>query len=41
MTLDLLFALLAVVCFLAAIIGVDQGKGTPAGLLFLTLLLAF
>lgn len=41
MTLDTLFAVLAVICFVLALLGIDQGKGVPAGLLFLTLLIAF
>lgn len=41
MTLDTLFAVLAVVCFTLALLGIDQGKGVPGGLLFLTLLIAF
>lgn len=41
MTLHLLFALLAILSFLLAAIGVDQGKGVPIGLIFVVLLLAF
>lgn len=41
MTLDLILAVLAVLCFAVALIGKDEGKGVPAGLLFLTLLVAF
>jgi len=41
MSIDLILAVLAVICFVLALLGVDQGKGVPAGLLFLTLLIAF
>jgi hypothetical protein len=41
MNTHLIFALLAVLCFLLSAVGADQGKGIPVGLIFLTLLLAF
>jgi hypothetical protein len=41
MNLHLLFALLAIVCFLLAAVGADQGKGMPVGLIFFVLLVAF
>lgn len=41
MTLDHVLAAIAIICFVLALLGVDQGKGVPAGLLFLTLLLVF
>jgi hypothetical protein len=36
-----LFALLAIVCFVVSALGMDNGRGTPIGLVFLTLYLAF
>ena len=41
MNLHLLFAILAIICFLTAAIGIDQGKGIAVGLIFLALLVAF
>jgi hypothetical protein len=41
MNTHLIFALLAVLCFLLSAVGADQGKGIPVGLIFLTLMLAF
>lgn len=41
MTIDLILAILAVLCFVLALLGKDDGRGVPAGLIFLTLLLAF
>lgn len=41
MTLDVIFCLLAVICFAADLLGKADGKGVPAGLIFLTLLIAF
>lgn len=41
MNLHMLFAVLAIICFLVAALGVDQGKGIPVGLIFLVCLIAF
>lgn len=41
MTLDHVLAAIAIVCFVAALLDRDSGKGVPAGLLFLTLLIVF
>jgi hypothetical protein len=41
MSVSLLFAILAIICFVLTAIGEDRGKGIPLGLLFLTIMLAF
>lgn len=41
MNTHLIFAILAIVCFLLSAVGADQGKGIPIGLIFTVLLLAF
>jgi hypothetical protein len=41
MTVRLIIALIAVVAFLLAAVGKDDGRGVPIGLLALTILLAF
>jgi hypothetical protein len=41
MSLRLLFAILAIVCFLLSALGQDRGKGLPVGLILLTLALVF
>lgn len=40
MNLHLLFAIMAIICFLADAAGFGGGKGVPIGLIFLTILLA-
>lgn len=41
MNLHLLFAIVAIICFLLAAVGADQGKGLAVGLIFTVLLVAF
>jgi hypothetical protein len=40
MNLHLIFALLAILCFVLAAAGADQGKGIAIGLVFFVLLVA-
>jgi len=40
MNAHIIFAALAIVCFLAAALGKDEGKGIPIGLIFVTVMLA-